>query len=202
MAHKTLFLHGFGEDVRVWADFLPHFSWPYDVICPDYASWTACATMADYARQIVSTLEDADTFSIVGHSMGGYIALEIARLYPDRVRTVIMLHSTLFADSAEKKLNRDKTIAFLRQHGSSKFLQSFVSQLFAPVFVKQNSGLMKDLQQRYRDLAVDGLIASTSAMRDRHDFESFMRQTNIPFLFILGEENGCNLHHIFLNHWY
>ena len=52
-ATQLVFLHGFGEDERVWADFLPFHTWSYTAICPAYAEWTDCATLADYARKIV-----------------------------------------------------------------------------------------------------------------------------------------------------
>jgi pimeloyl-ACP methyl ester carboxylesterase len=39
-------------------------------------------------------------------------------------------------------------------------------------------------------LPASGLIAATKAMRDRKDFTSFVQQTAIPFLFILGEKDA------------
>ena len=56
MPTKFVFLHGFGEDQRVWSDFLPLFSWPFDYIVVDYSTWTDCLDIKDYARSIMSSL--------------------------------------------------------------------------------------------------------------------------------------------------
>jgi pimeloyl-ACP methyl ester carboxylesterase len=184
-ATQLVFLHGFGEDERVWADFLPNYTWSFPIICPAYASWDDCATLADYARKIVSSLPSGSHFVLVGHSMGGYIALEMASQFPERVQKVVMLHSTFVADSAEKKINRDRTAELLAKKGTGFFLGPFMPTLFGSAF--SDTALLATLSDRYCTLPADGLIAATRAMRDRMDFTSFVQKTEIPFLFILGE---------------
>lgn len=185
-ATQLVFLHGFGEDERVWADFLPFHTFSFPIICPAYATWTDCATLADYARKIVSLLPSDGPFILVGHSMGGYIALEIASQFPELIQKVVMLHSTFVADSAEKKVNRDRTADLLAKKGTAFFIGPFLPNLFATV----SQELISTLADRYRTLPAEGLIAATRAMRDRKDFTSFVQQTTIPFLFILGEQDA------------
>lgn len=185
-ATQLVFLHGFGEDERVWADFLPVHTFSFPIICPTYATWTDCATLADYARKIVSLLPSDGPFILVGHSMGGYIALEIASQFPELIQKVVMLHSTFVADSAEKKVNRDRTADLLAKKGTAFFIGPFLPNLFATV----SQELISTLADRYRTLPAEGLIAATRAMRDRKDFTSFVQQTTIPFLFILGEQDA------------
>jgi pimeloyl-ACP methyl ester carboxylesterase len=185
-ATQLVFLHGFGEDERVWADFLPFYTWPYPTICPAYAEWTDCATLADYARKIVSSLPLDSHFVLVGHSMGGYIALEMASQFPERIQKVVMLHSTFVADTEEKKINRDRTADLLEKKGTAFFIGPFLPNLFATV----SQELMATLTERYRNLPAAGLIAATKAMRDRSDFTTFVQTTDIPFLFILGEQDA------------
>ncbi len=185
-ATQLVFLHGFGEDERVWSDFLPFHSWSFSAICPSYANWTDCATLADYARKIISSLPLFDDFIIVGHSMGGYIALEIASEFPERVKKVVMLHSTFVADTQEKKINRDRTVELLAKKGTSFFIGPFLPNLFASA----SQELISTLASRYRELPAAGLIAATKAMRDRNDFTTFIQTTDIPVLFILGEQDA------------
>jgi pimeloyl-ACP methyl ester carboxylesterase len=185
-ATQLVFLHGFGEDERVWSDFLPFHSWSFSAICPSYADWTDCATLADYARKIISSLPLFDDFILVGHSMGGYIALEIASQFPERVKKVVMLHSTFVADTQEKKINRDRTVELLAKKGTSFFIGPFLPNLFASA----SQELISTLASRYRELPAAGLIAATKAMRNRTDFTSFIQTTDIPVLFILGEQDA------------
>jgi pimeloyl-ACP methyl ester carboxylesterase len=185
-ATQLVFLHGFGEDERVWADFLPNYTWPFPVICPAYATWDDCATLADYARKIVSSLPTGFSFVLVGHSMGGYIALEIASQFPAIVEKVVMLHSTFLADSEDKKINRDRTADLLAKKGTGFFIGPFLPNLFASV----SQDLISTLAERYKSLPATGLIAATKAMRDRTDFTVFVKEASIPFLFILGAEDA------------
>ena len=184
-ATQLVFLHGFGEDERVWSDFLPNYTWSFPLICSAYAEWTDCATLADYARKIVSSLPVDATFVLVGHSMGGYIALEIASRFPEKVEKVVMLHSTFVADSEEKKINRDRTAELLIKKGTGFFIGPFLPNLFANPSIE----LVTVLAERYRTLPAQGLIAATKAMRDRNDFTGFVQETAIPILFILGAED-------------
>lgn len=187
MSGQLVFLHGFGEDARIWDDFIPDFTWNQQPIVPSFAHWTSAKSIADYARQLLISFPQDGKFTLVGHSMGGYIALEMAKLFPDRIEKIILLHSTALPDTAEKQINRDRTIEFLQKHGTSVFIKSFVSNLFAPHFVPINRDLIDNLIARYQDLSVDGLIAATLAMRDRADFTTFLSETAIPFLFIHGD---------------
>jgi pimeloyl-ACP methyl ester carboxylesterase len=162
----------------------PHLA--FSTICPAYAEWTDCATLADYARKIVSSLPSDSHFILVGHSMGGYIALEIASQFSERVQKVVMLHSTFVADTEEKKINRDRTADLLEKRGTGFFIGPFLPNLFASA----SPDLLASLAERYRNLPAAGLIAATKAMRDRSDFTTFVQTTDIPFLFILGEKDA------------
>ncbi|MEY3647104.1 MAG: hypothetical protein RL127_1812 [Bacteroidota bacterium] len=118
--------------------------------------------------------------------MGGYIALEMASQFPERIQKVVMLHSTFVADTEEKKINRDRTADLLEKKGTAFFIGPFLPNLFATV----SQELMATLTERYRNLPAAGLIAATKAMRDRSDFTTFVQTTDIPFLFILGEQDA------------
>ena len=185
-ATQLVFLHGFGEDQRVWEDFLPFHTFSFSAICPAYAEWTDCATLADYACKIVSFLPSDSQFILVGHSMGGYIALEMASQFPERIQKVVMLHSTFVADTEEKKINRDRTADLLDKKGTGFFIGPFLPNLFASA----SPDLLTTLAERYRNLPAAGLIAATKAMRDRRDFTTFVQTTEIPFLLILGEKDS------------
>lgn len=189
MKSSLVFLHGFGEDARLWDDFLPIGFSGLIFHTPNFANWVDCESISDYARKIHEALPRTENFILIGHSMGGYIALEIANLFPERIDGVVMLHSTMLADSLEKQLQREKTAAFIQEKGSEIFIKSFVSKLFAPRFVATHQDLLITLAVRYADIAQSGLIASTLAMKNRHNKVSFIQSTDIPFLFILGDED-------------
>lgn len=180
-------LHGFGEDHRVWDDFIPAFTWPFLVITPDYAGWEDCQSMSEYAQKIALALPKDQAWHLIGHSMGGYVALSLANLFPEHVKSVVMLNSTAMADTEEKKLNRNKTIEFLQKMGTKAFIGPFVPNLFSQEFVQRNPELIKSLINRYQELPASGLVAASFAMRDRPSGLELLASTSIPFLFIHGE---------------
>jgi hypothetical protein len=190
MSAKFVFLHGFGEDHRVWSDFLPKFSWSLECVVVDYSAWTDCVEIKDYAFKIMSDLPRNNKFILVGHSMGGYIALSMAEQFENQIEKVVMLHSSPFADTEEKKLGRQRTIEFLKKYPVKDFLGPFVPNLFAPTYAESHAELMNILVARYQYLAKDGLIASTQAMKHRADYKLFLAQTKIPFLFIQGSDDA------------
>lgn len=187
MRPVLVFLHGFGEDARMWHDFLPEKFTDFTIHVPDYANWADCNSIGSYATKIISDLPVHVSFICIGHSMGGYIALEIAQQFPERTQAVVMVHSTVLSDSSDKKSQRLKTADFIQEHGAETFIRSFVSNLFAPEFVQGNRALMDQLISRYQHIKSEGLIAATLAMQDRHDFQEFIQHASIPFLFVLGE---------------
>ena len=190
MPTKFVFLHGFGEDHRVWSDFLPLFSWPFECIVVDYSTWTNCLDMKDYAIKIMSDLPLETKFILVGHSMGGYVALAMAELFPSEIHQVVMLHSSPFADTEEKKIGRQRTIDFLKKYPVKDFLGPFIPNLFAPKFAETHNELRNNLIARYQDLPSSGLIASSLAMKNRPDYQLFLAKTKIPFLFIQGSDDA------------
>jgi pimeloyl-ACP methyl ester carboxylesterase len=119
--------------------------------------------------------------------MGGYIALELANLFPQKIKKVVMLNSTAFPDSLEKKGNRDKTVEFLKNIGVDKFIPAFVPNLFSTEFAKSHQDLIKKLGERYQNLTVEGLVAASLAMKNRKDGRILLESTKIPFLFIQGK---------------
>jgi pimeloyl-ACP methyl ester carboxylesterase len=190
MSTKFVFLHGFGEDQRVWSDFLPLFSWPFEYIVVDYTTWTDCLDIKDYAIKIMSDLPGNTKFILVGHSMGGYVALAMAEQFSSQIHQVVMLHSSPWADTEEKKLGRDRTIEFLNKYSVKDFLGPFVPNLFAPKFAETHAELLSSLVVRYQNLLKEGLIASSLAMKNRPDYQLFLAKTKIPFLFIQGSEDA------------
>jgi predicted alpha/beta hydrolase family esterase len=66
---------------------------------------------------------------LVGHSMGGYVALAFAELYPEYVKGLALLNSTARADSEERKQNRDRAIKAVK-HSFINFISLSIANLF------------------------------------------------------------------------
>jgi pimeloyl-ACP methyl ester carboxylesterase len=119
MKTTLVLLHGFGEDNRIWNEqslladetilFMPNLAGTGGEPAP--ANWS----MEEMAEDVRQQLDDAgiDECVLVGHSMGGYVALAFAEKWPERLLGLGLFHSTAFADTQEKKETRAKGIAFI-----------------------------------------------------------------------------------------
>ena len=143
----VVLLHGFGEDGNVWK-FQEAFLTPYfRLIIPDLPGSGRSPFLpmdgippediisgyADIIKKIAEK-EAVRHCVLLGHSMGGYIALAFAAKYEDMLAGLGLVHSTAYADSGEKKEARSKGIAFIQKHGAQEFLKQSVPNLFGDDF--------------------------------------------------------------------
>jgi pimeloyl-ACP methyl ester carboxylesterase len=185
-----VFLHGFMEDGRVFEAFANTFKYASVVHCPDLPGhglnpvYIEAASIEAYAHEVNSKLPDPGRFIVVGHSMGGYVALAFAELFPDRVVGIVLMNSTCFADSETRKLERDRSIALMREN-YPLFARSFVPSIFADA---SNSSIA-DITKMALEQNALGMIQSTLAMRDRANRCRLISEGNIPVLLMAGKRD-------------
>ncbi len=191
----VVFIHGFCESNKIWNDLSSSLSKEFRVICPDLSGFGASPlpdenfSLEQIGDGLVSWLKNLGVVQciVIGHSLGGYITLEILRKYPEFVKAVGLFNSSAFEDSAEKKENRNKLISFIEKNGVRLFLKTFVPSLFYP---KTSEIHQKTIDQ----IIVDGLsinpesvINYTAAMRDRVDSIDLLKKYSDKILLISGE---------------
>lgn len=185
-----VFLHGFMADARIWRDFAFRFSKSFSVFCADLPGhgtrpiFLDNPSMEGYAENVSASLPPDKRYVFIGHSMGGYVALAFATLFPDRVAGIVLMNSTCFADSDARKVDRDRSIAVMRKN-YSLFARSFVPSLFADADNAQMESVLSiALQQDPR-----GMIQSTLAMRNRMNRCDEQVGRNVPVLLVAGRND-------------
>jgi pimeloyl-ACP methyl ester carboxylesterase len=188
MKPTLVLLHGFGEDARIWDGFRWFLQKDYHVLCPDYAQLSHLPTLDHYADWLHQQLQAAQVRScvLVGHSMGGYIALAFAERHGGMLQGLSLFHSTAAADSEERKALRLKNVAFLEAHGGAAFVQNFSPNLFSEAFGQAHPELLAQHIQRYSQLPTEALVMAMEAMRQRPDRQSVLAQISYPVQFVIG----------------
>jgi pimeloyl-ACP methyl ester carboxylesterase len=96
-----LFLHGIGDDSATWLELLASLSADHTVIAPDLLGHGASAKpRADYSvaayacgmRDLLTAL-DVDRVTVVGHSLGGGVAMQFAYQFPERCERLVLVGS-------------------------------------------------------------------------------------------------------------
>ena len=192
-----LFIHGFGETSAVWKTFVKSLH-NYKVIVPDLPgsgeSDNYFVGIEAYANVMFLLMESEKRKSdgkinVVGHSMGGYIALQMAALHPEEIESLCLFHSSMFADNAEKVEARKKGIEFIKRNGPYLFLKSSIPDLFSSKCQEELKLEIQKLIQSASSFSAEVLINYYEMMISRVDQTAFMSTVEFPVLLIAGEED-------------
>lgn len=195
----VVLLHGFCEIGEMWSDFATGLSEEFNVFCPDLPGFGKSPlpkpqiSLEETAVMLEEWMEahSIQNPMIIGHSLGGYVVLALLELMGSKIRGIGLFHSTAFADDAEKKEMRNRTIQFLKKFGAEKFVSSFVPPLFSEKHREEFADEIEKATEQARQSTLEGLIAFTEAMRDRKDRFEVLKNFQGPKLMIVGTEDGA-----------
>jgi pimeloyl-ACP methyl ester carboxylesterase len=190
-------LHGFCEEQSVWREIMPKMTKKRVIFIdlPGFGASTMLpkgAQMTDFAdilQQILQQL-NVEKVVLVGHSMGGYVALAFAEKFPERLAGLGLFHSHPFEDAPERKGFRQKAIEFIGQNGLEKYCRQLFPALFAPGFSEKNPEPLRNLTEIAAKFDPEGVIRAIDAMINRRDLTSVLQKSACPVLFVLGEKDG------------
>lgn len=193
----VLLIHGFCESLNIWKNLEPQISQFNRVISVDLPGFGDSAyngtpiSIEWFSEEIISLLNDLkiESFSVIGHSLGGYVTLALADKYPERIDSFVLFHSTAFDDPEEKKMNRDKMASFIQRNGVEKFMNSFVSPLFAEENRTKCKAAIDELTEDGNRSQEEAVLGTIQAMRNRPDRRSVLTKFNKPILWIVGEND-------------
>lgn len=192
-----LLLHGFTESSAIWKDFTTELSPEFTVVAPDLPGHGKTAVfdpvhsmkfMADSVKALLDHLGIRHCV-VVGHSMGGYVALALAKAYPDLVKGISLFHSHAGADTEEGKQNRLRTIRIVEENKAG-FIRNFIPELFDPAHVHNYTTAVEALKTEAAAGPSQGISAALRGMMERDDNRPFLQETTIPVLFIAGKADS------------
>ncbi len=196
----VVLLHGFAEDHTVWKYQFDELKDHCRLIIPDLPGSSRSemlekehVSIEDYAHCIVAILqkESIGACILIGHSMGGYVALAFANIFPDMLIGLGLIHSTAFADSEEKKEMRRKAIAVIGDKGAFAFIKNTTPTLFTTAFKEQHSDSVSELVEGGKAFKKEVLQQYYAAMASRPDGTNLLREIEVPVLFVIGETDGA-----------
>ncbi len=189
-------LHGFLENKKMWDAFIPEWSKKFRIITIDLLGHGETGCMgyvhsmennADVVHEVLAKLRLRKAI-LVGHSMGGYVALAFAELYPDVVKGLVLLNSTSRADSEERKTNRDRAIKAVKQ-SFQNFISLSISNLFSEENRERLSKSIENVKKEALKTPLQGIVASLEGMKIRIDREVLLHLTPYPKLLVLGKKD-------------
>ncbi|MBI9067916.1 MAG: alpha/beta hydrolase [Salinivirgaceae bacterium] len=190
-------LHGYLETKEVWSSFGDKLAENYRVISIDIPGHGASEQIQDtHSMGLMAEAVDAllanlqiEKCLMIGHSMGGYIALAYANLFAHRLLGLTLFHSSIFADSEEKKANRYRELDFIRKGKINLLINANLPKTFATqnlLRFEQKIEMMKYLAQNH---SKDGICSLLQGMIERPDRQELMYFFKKPILFIFGRND-------------
>lgn len=185
-------LHGFPLDHHLWDEVVPLLEDTFDVILPDLRGFGNStmldlpSSIDDYASDIASLLDhlNIQRAAIVGHSMGGYVALAFARLYPERVSGLGLVSSQVLADAPDRKAGRYKSAAEVSEKGIGSVVEAMTSKFTADEKLQAYARASMERQQPA------AYIGALKAMAERADSTSLLSSFNFPVVVVHGDADA------------
>ncbi len=186
-------LHGFTESSAIWNRFIRKLSNEFRVVAIDLPGFGRSDCLAevhsmDLMAQVVKKVllnRGIRQCVIAGHSMGGYVTLAFAHLYPRMLKGICIFHAHPFADTPEALRNRDRAIKVIKTN-TFNFILQFIPTLFPngtyDTYRKQIDKLIGEAS----GLSKEAILAAMIGMKERKCSVEIVKNLKIPVLYILG----------------
>ncbi|MGZ3863556.1 MAG: alpha/beta fold hydrolase [Bacteroidia bacterium] len=190
----VVLLHGFLGSKEIWEETRTALAKHFKVICIDLPGhgqsdcFGYVHGMELMARSVKAVMDKLryKKYVLVGHSMGGYAALAFAELFSESVKGICLLHSTSYADSEQKKQDRDKAIKSVKSNP-----QIYIRATISNLFWEKNTKLLKKQINFATQIASktqrQGIVDALEGMKDRASRDIILHYADYPVQFIIGK---------------
>jgi pimeloyl-ACP methyl ester carboxylesterase len=154
--------------------------------------FTTEKSLTEMANNVIKATKNKPC-ALIGFSMGGIVAAEIARTHPQLIAKLALVNSNCHADLAERKSARKAQIT----QAESGQLIELISTTFLPNYLfKADSAHEKLIIDMAKSLGADCFVAQVMAIEDRPDSLSVLQQLKSDILIIGGKQDKiCPVEH-------
>lgn len=193
-----LFLHGYLETLYIWEEFRAMFPDSYRIIAIDLpghglsGSHPESDTMRFDAETVNGFLlsKSIDKVVLIGHSMGGYVAQEFYRLFPEKVLALAHINSNPYADNPDKKAQREKEIQLIGQGRLVSLAQIAIPNMYAKANLRKCDAKIVETIEICETHDPLGICAVVRGLMSRSDSTELLRNAGVPVLFVFGDSDS------------
>ena len=192
-------LHAFPLNGRIFEPQMKAFSGARRVVAPDYPGFgrsprtPAQPDVRYYAEGVLSLLDRLHLERVIlgGVSLGGYVAFECMRLFPERVSALVLANTRPEGDPEEMREIRNEMALSVARDGVEVLVELQLERLLAPDSLHDDD-LVEDIRAMILENSPDGAVAALGAMRERPDSRPLLGKILVPTLVVSGEEDGIS----------
>ena len=189
-------IHGFLENSTMWDTIKPTLSKRNRVVAIDLLGHgkSDCLgyvhTMELFSEAIEAVLKHLKLrkYILVGHSLGGYVCLQLAKKYPTKIKGLCLLNSTSNEDSEERKKLRFRANKMIQNNFTNMVRMSFVN-LFGEESRKTFKTEINVALQEALQTPIQGYMAANEGMRIRENNNAVLAKNSFKKLIISGKKD-------------
>jgi 3-oxoadipate enol-lactonase len=194
----VVLIHGYPFNRSLWTEQAELLRSRYRVVAPDLRGFgesdssegtSTMSRMADDVASLMDALE-IERAVIGGLSMGGYVALAFARMFPARVRALVLADTRAQADTEEGKQTRSQQAEKALSEGMAGIADAMLPKLLTPDTVSKRPELVKRVRDMMLKTKPEGAAAALLGMAERDDQTEFISSIQAPALIIVGREDA------------
>jgi pimeloyl-ACP methyl ester carboxylesterase len=206
MSPTVVLLHAFPLDKRLWDDVVDGVADAgWDVVVPDLRGFGESAFGEDgsddepalswMARDVLGILDRIGVNSavVVGLSLGGYVAMELARQDPSRIAGLALLDTKASADAEEARANRLRVAEQVLEAGSTVALaRAMLPALLGPTTHETRPEVVERVRGWIEEADPEGVAWAQRAMAARPDSHADLAALTVPALVLWGDEDALS----------
>jgi 3-oxoadipate enol-lactonase len=187
-------VHGHPFDHTMWTPQIEAFSSARRVVAPDLRGYggsppePGVARFSDFTEDIEALLVEleVETFVLAGLSMGGQIAMDCYRRFPDRVRGLVLADTFPAAETPEGVRTRNAMADRLLREGMRGYAGEVLDKMVAPYADPQVRAHVHRMMTATRPPSA---AAALRARAGRPDYRDLLTRVTVPSLVVVGADD-------------
>jgi pimeloyl-ACP methyl ester carboxylesterase len=145
-----------------------------------------------FARDLAALLDhiEVDKVVVCGLSMGGYVTFEFWRLFPERVRALVLCDTRAGPDTQDARQGRERLAERVLQEGSAPVIDSLLPRLVSRSTRAERPGVIEQVRAMMKETPPETMARALRGMATRPDSEPLLRTIGVPALIIVGAEDA------------
>lgn len=194
-ALPLVLIHGHPFDHTMWTPQIAAFSSRRRVIAPDLRGYGASPVipgvtpLATFAEDIAALLDhlEVDRFILAGLSMGGQIAMECYRLFPERIRGLVLADTFPSAETPEGRKARAAMADRLVREGMAGYADEVLYKMVAPY---ADAEVAAHVHRMMTATPPEGAAAALRGRAERPDYRDLLTRVTVPALVVVGADDA------------
>ena len=190
-------LHAFPQTSAMWRGVAETLAGHCEVFCPELPGFGGAPisdwsfdTLADAIARVITIRFAGKPHPIIGGcSMGGYVALAIARRHPDKLSGLVLMNTRADADTPDQKASREVNLRLVEQEGVAELVEKMLPRLLGKTTHELRSQVVDEVRELGAAQPNNAVSDALIAMRDRPDSTPDLANIAVPTLVICGAED-------------